>query len=794
MIINYIKIALRNFSRNKAITLIKILGLALGLAVTFFILIYISKETSYNDYNLQKEKVFRINRIDHLSGWKSRETCFPMKEALVNDFPEIEDATRVFKLKDIIVLKDEQGIEEMEFLCVDKEFFDIFTVHKIFGDFSNFSEKDNQLVITESVAIKYFGKIDVVDESLQIKIADKVYSHNIVAVIKDFPKTSTIKADFISTIEFGLQQISSIMIWSDGLDRSPDFYRSSWISNFLETYVMFNDKNSADDFDLKLPVMEAKYLEDTTRQNYYIQNLKDIYLHSTDMLDKDNYGDLNSILIFGAIALLVLLIACINYIVLSVTQIINRTKEVGIRKILGAKRSDLFSQIITESLIIVLITLPIAFILIEQFRPAMEEIIKKRFLIIYNWKFVLGLISIVSFVVFVPGLNIVYYLNRISPISIFRKNKPISKKRFNSRKLLIVLQFVIFIVLIVLTVGIKRQINYSVKSDLGFNPNDKIVLQVSDYVKAGKYNVLKDEILKNPDVANVSGAMWLPPTVGSMMFGYSDSIFIEPIKLEGLFVDHDFVETLQLNLIEGKSFKEFKNTKELKIIINQEAKRILGEDIIGKKFWDGSIIGVVEDFRFHPVHSNVQPMILIAEVPMIREMVIDLHSEINQSILVKLKNDLESAFPGFNKDFEVLIERFDELYNNEKRQAKLIGIYSFLAIFIAAIGLLGLTISTTQKQTKSIAIRKVHGASIIEIWKMLTGDFVKLILIALLVASPVAYYFLNKWLQNFAYKTTIEWWMFIVAGVFALFISLATISWYSLKAASKNPVESLRYE
>lgn len=793
MITNYIKTAFRNFSRNKSITSIKIIGLALGLAVTFFILIYISAETSYNDYNLNKDKIFRINRIDHLAGWKSRETCFPMKEALVNDFPEIELASRVFKLKDIVVIKDEQEIEEKEFICVDKEFFNIFTTHRISGDFSSFSVSDNQLVITESAAIKYFGKVDVVNESLQIKIGNKKHIHNIVAVIKDFPKTSTIKADFISTIEFGLQQISSVMIWSDGQDRSPDFYRSSWTSNFLETYVLFNQK-SIGNFDHKLQSFETKYLEDTTRQDYYIQNLKDIYLHSTDMLGKEDYGDLNSILIFGAIALLVLLIACINYIILSVTQIINRTKEVGVRKILGAKQGDLLKQIIIESLIVVFITLPIAFILIEQFRPAMEEIIKKQFIITYNLKFVLGLISIISFVVFVPGLNIVYYLNRISPISIFRKDKPISKKRFGSRKLLIILQFVIFMVLIVLTFGIKRQINYSIKSDLGFNPNNKIVLQVSDFVKDGKYNTLKNEILKNPNVVNVSGAMWLPPTVGSMMFGYSDSTFVEPIKLEGLFVDHDFIETLELDLIEGESLKKFENSKELKIVINQEAKKILGEDILGKQFWDGKIIGVVEDFRFHPVHTNVQPMILIVQVPMIREMVIDLRTEINEQVLSKLTRDIKSAFPEFNSEFEILTDRFDDLYNKEKRQAKLIGIYSFLAIFIAAIGLLGLTISTTQKQTKNIAIRKVHGATTISIWKMLISSYVNLILLAFIIAVPTSYYFLDKWLQNFAYRTNIVWWTFILAGILAIFISLLTVSWYSIRAARQNPVESLRYE
>jgi putative ABC transport system permease protein len=794
MFTNYIKIALRYFSRNKSITSIKIIGLALGLAVTFFILIYISAETSYNDYNTKKDRIFVINRYDGIGGWKSRETCFPMREALINDFPEIECVTRVSKLKNILVLKDEQEIKEKEFICVDKSFFDIFTLNKLEGEFNTFSENDNQLVITESTARKYFGRTDVVNESLKIKIANTEYSHNIVAVINDFPKTTTIKADFISTIEFGLQQVSTAVMWNDGIDRSPDFFRTNWESDFLETYILFKDKTLAHNFDKKLQVMESKYLKDTTQQEYYIQNLKDIYLHSTDMLDKDELGDISSILLFGGIALLVLLIACINYIILSVTQIINRTKEIGIRKILGAKQGDLFRQIIIESLIIVVITVPIAFVLIEQFRPAMEEVIKKQFIITYNWKFLLGLISIISFVVFVPGLNIIYYLNRISPISIFRKDKPISKKRFNSRKILIVLQFIIFIVLIVLTIGIKRQINYSIKSDLGFNPENKVVVQVSDLVKTGKYEAFKNEILKNPDVVNVSAAMWLPPTTGRMIMDYSDSSLTESIKMEVLFVDHDFIETFDLELLEGNSLKDFKDSKGLKVVGNEQAKKLMGADIIGRKFWDGDIIGIVKDFRFHSVHENVNPMVLIAGGPMIREMVIDLQSEINEKVLLKLKKDIKSAFPEFNSEFEILTQRFDFLYNKEKQQAKLIGIYSFLAIFIAAIGLLGLTISTTQKQTKSIAIRKVNGATTISIWKLLISSYVNLIMIAFIVAVPISYYFLDKWLNNFAYKSNIAWWIFIVAGILAIFISLLTVSWYSIRAARQNPVNSLRCE
>ena len=795
MITNYIKIAFRNFYLHKSITFIKILGLALGLAVTFFILFYISTETSYNNFHQNKERIFVINNYDYLGGWKSRETCYPLRDAIINEMPEIQLSTRLIKFDDFSLKKENDLFSESKMICVDKEFFDIFTIIKKAGSFERFTDNDLNIAISESAALKYFGSIDIINRPIDIIIGNRESTLNIVAVFKDLPKLSTVKANFIATTEFGVEQLNAKMMWSDGVDREADFYRKSWDSSFLETYILLKNKNQANGFDKKLNDVIKKHESDPTyEQDFYIQNLSDIYLKSADMLDKDEMGDLNSIIIFATIALLVLIIACINYIILSVTQIINRTKEVSVRKILGAKQSDLFKQISVESVIMILITLPIAFIFIEQFRPIMEEMIRKQFMVTYNWKLLFGLIGIIGFVVFVPGLNIMHYLNRISSISIFQKSKNISLKKFSMRKLLIIFQYVIFIVLIVLALGIRNQINFITKSDLGFNPKNKVVLQVVDYIKNGKYQTLKNELLKYPEVENVSAAMWLPPSTGKMMVDYSDTTMTESIQLEALFVDHDFIETFDIDLIEGQSLSEYNGSDGLKVIANQQACKLMGDDIIGKKFWGGDIVGVASDFRFHSANEIVKPMVLIAGGPMMREMVINLKDEINESFLNKLTEDLVVNFPDLDTDFEILTERFDKLYNKEKRQAKLIGIYSFLAIFIASIGLLGLTISTAQKQTKSIAIRKVNGATTTLIWKLLISGYVRLIAIAFIIAAPFAYYFLNKWLQSFSYKTNIAWWIFVLSAVLAILISLITVSWYSIKAARKNPVNSLRYE
>ena len=795
MITNYIRIAIRNFLRNKSITLIKILGLALGFAVTFFILIYVSTETSYNDYNKNKEKIFRLNQNNIKYGWRSVSTSYPMRDEIINDFPEIEDATRIVYINNIEVIEENGVFAENTVLCVDSAFFRIFTMNIVSGGLSEFTLDQNSVVLTESSALKYFGTTDIINNALKIRSDDDEFVLNIIAIIKDIPYTSTIKADFISTMELGLNQANKRMIFSDGQERDTEYYRTNWDVNFLETFILFKDINNAIGFDNKFKQFEEKHFEDTTARDYYIQNLEDIYLGSKDLFGSDNLGDINSIYIFSAIAFLVLLVACINYIILSISQILARTKEVSIRKIAGARQADLFKQISIESIIIMLITIPLAFIIIEQFRPVLERIITKQIILIYNWKFITGFLAIVGFVIFIPGLNIVYFLNKISPISILRKDGQITTNRFNIRKILIVFQFIIFIVLVVLTIGIQRQLDFSINSDLGFNTENKIVIPVDKIVKEGKYQALKTELLKIPEVKNISGSMWLPPSNSRMTFSYSDSIYVEPVNMEAVFVDRDFIETFEMKMIYGKSFTEFETSSDWKIIVNESAANILGEeDVIGKNIWNGVVVGIVNDCKFHSVHEEIQPMIFIVMEGNIREMVLAFNHELNQETISKLINKIQNFSEEIGKEPELLSERFNELYKKEKRLGTLLGIFSFLAIFIASIGLLGITIFTAKKQTKNIAVRKVIGASSISILKLLLSGYIKLIIIALLFASPIAYFLLNKWLQNFAYQIGIAWWLFLVAGILAFLLSMLTISWYSLKESRKNPVESLRYE
>ena len=503
-------------------------------------------------------------------------------------------------------------------------------------------------------------------------------------------------------------------------------------------------------------------------------------------------GNFKSIYIFSAVALLVLLIASINYIILSASQIVSRTKEIGVRKILGAQKKSLLKLLFTESFIVSIVAFILAFIIIEQFRPLINQFFNKQIIILFNWKMLLGTLLILGIVTLAPSVYMMYYFNKISPIDIMRKEKMYRHHKFSLKKVMLALQYIIFVGLVIGSLGIVKQLKYAMHSDLGFNSENKLVIPVAEMVQAGKYQTIKQELLKINEIDNISGAMWLPPSNSRMSVNMSlPNDPAEKINVEGLFVDKDFIETFDLKMVEGNSFRFYGENTQGKVIINEKARQYfeLRNEVRGNE-----IVGVVKDFKFHSFHEQIEPMFLVVGDFMIRNMVIHYNTRDISSLTEQIKKGILDVYPQMQFDHSFLTDNFDELYKEEKRMAVLISVFSFLAIIIASLGLLGITIFTTKKQTKNIAIRKVNGASTASIFKFFVSDYIKLIVIALIIASPLAYYLLNQWLQNFAYQTSIAWWMFVFAGLLALFFTLITISWYSIKAARKNPVESLRYE
>ena len=792
MLANYITTALRNFYRNKSITFIKILGLALGLASIFFILIFIIQETSYNKYLSNSDRIYRIIQQNNVHHWKTPQSPYGLRDELLANYPEIKKAARVFDFHSTQIDVNQQTFNAENYICTDQDFFDIFKPNIIHGNISEFDKDPYQLAISKSTAEKYFGTTDVINKVLKVLSFGKEMQVLIKAVYEDFPVTSTIQPDFISPLELSLMQINKYMMSSDNTEFKVSYYKENWDLEIFRMYILCDKHVNPASFAKISDDITTRKFENPDDRAFYLQSITDVYLQSDDILGGDVKGSLKSIYVFSAVALLVLLIASINYIILSTSQIVSRTKEIGVRKILGAQKKSLLKLLLTESLIISGLAFILSFIIIEQFRPLINQFFNKQIIIQFNWEMILGTLFIFGVVVIAPTVYMMHYFNKISPIDIMRKEKMYAHRKFNLKKVMLALQYIIFIGLVIGSIGIVKQLRYAMHSDLGFNPSDKLVISVGELVQAGKFKTAKQELLKINEIKNISGAMWLPPSNGRMSVNMSiPENPTESFNIEGLFVDKDFIETFDMKLVEGNSFRIYGENARGKVIINEKARQFyeLGDDI-----WGGEIVGVVEDFYFHSLHEKIEPMFLVVGDFMIRNMVIHYSTNDISTLTSKIKQVLSSVYPQMEFNHSFLTDTFDELYKEEKQMAVLISIFSFIAIFIASIGLLGITIFTTKKQTKNIAIRKVNGASSARIFLLFVSDYIKLIAIALIIASPVAYYFLNRWLQNFAYQTNIAWWMFIFAGLLALLFTLITISWYSIKAARKNPVESLRYE
>ena len=792
MLVHYIKTAVRNFLRNKSITVIKILGLALGLASIFFILIFIIQETSYNKYLENSENIYRIIQQNNVHHWKTPKSPYLLHDELLASYPEVKKVARIFDFHSTQIDINQETFNAENYICADQDFFEIFKPNIIIGNISEFENDPYQVAISKSTAQKYFGTTDVINKDLTVLSFGEQIQVIIKAVYEDFPVTSTIHPNFISPIELLMLRINDYMPFTDNIERDVSFYKENWELEIFRTYILYDDKANPASFAKISDDITARKFENPEDRAFYLQPVTDVYLQSEDILESDEKGNLTSIYIFSAVAILVLLIASINYIILSTSQIVSRTKEIGVRKILGAQKKSLLKLLFTESFLISIVAFILAFIIIEQFRPLINQIFDKQIIILFNWKMILGTLFIFSIVVIAPAVYMIYYFNKISPIDIMRKEKMYTHHKFNLKKVMLALQYIIFIGLVIGSTGILNQLRFAMHSDLGFNPDNKIVIPVGELVKAGKFQTAKQELSKINDIKNISGAMWLPPSNNRMSVNMSlPDEPAEKINVEGLFVDKDFIETFNLELLKGNPFSFYGENAQGKVIINEKTHQYYRLD---DEIWGSEIVGVVNDFKFHSFHEQTGPMFLAVGDYMIRNMVIHYKTKDISSLIEQVKETLLEVYPQMQFNHSFLTDNFDELYKEEKRIAVLISVFSFLAIFIASLGLLGITIFTTKKQTKNIAIRKVNGASTASIFKLFVSDYILLIIIALIIASPLAYYLLNRWLQNFAYQTNLPWWMFIFAGLLALFFTLITISWYSLKAARKNPVESLRYE
>jgi len=806
MIRNYIKVAFRNLWRNKGFSAINIIGLAIGLTTCLLILFFVQDELSYDRYNTKLDRIYRVDGDLIFGG-----THFilavapePMGATLKRDYPQVEQYTRMRGYGGMRVKKGDVDVQEDRVIYADSTLFDVFTLPMIAGDPKTALVEPNTVVITEDMAKKYFNTLsNVVGKSLVINDEKNL---KITGIIKNIPRESHFNFDFFISINGAI----------------PSWELGNWVSNNLNTYIVLKPGVDPLVFQAKLDEINVRYVgpqakqmlgismeefkKSGNRNDHFLMPLSKIHLYSNKTAELDANGSIQYVYIFSAIAIFILVIACINFMNLSTARSSNRAKEVGVRKVLGSLKKNLVWQFLTESMVISCIALVLALGLAILLLPYFNQLSGKAMgisLLTHSWVFP-SLLILVLVVGFLAGSYPAFYLSSFQPITVLKGKLAKGFKTGWLRSSLVVIQFAISIILIVGTAVIYKQLNFIRSKNLGFNRDQVLVLQ-------NTWPVAKpfvDEVLKLSGVKNATMTGYLP-TNGwrSDMPLYPEAVIDDKkaASMQTWQVDEGYIPTLGMQMAQGRNFSRDMPTDSTGVIINEAAAKLLGfkdpvgrnlygmDDFPDKKLTPHPIIGVVKDFNFSSLREQVSPVALF-----LREqrgaMAFKVETKNIQSLISQIEGKWKAMAPGMPFKYSFMDDDFNNIYQSEVRIGRIFVSFAILAIFIACLGLFGLVTYAAEQRIKEIGIRKVLGATVGNIVTMLSGDFLKLVAIALLFAFPVAWWAMHRWLQDFAYRVDVGVWVFVIAGASALMIALATVSFKAISAALMNPVKSLRTE
>jgi putative ABC transport system permease protein len=825
MIKNYIKIAWRNLVRNKVSGIINISGLAIGLACVLLIGMYIKDELSYDRFFKDSNRIYRVN-LDGKMGndqFLIGHTPPPAGAALMNNFPEIESYTRILSPGDEIIHYENKGqhnsLTEKSILVVDSNFLKFFNYPLIAGDASTCLNGINSVVLTQKAAKKYFGDELPIGKTL---IFDEYSTpFTVTAVLKDIPKQSSLQFEI-------LQPAASMP--------AIKHFSWSWVWLQMGTYVKLRANVAADQASIvklesKLPQMVATQAASAFKRigqpwdefkrkgghwDLRLQPLTDLHLYSANIGTRFfDQGDIKYVYIFSAVALFIMLLACVNFMNLSTAQSAKRAKEIGIRKVLGSLRKQLVRQFITEAMLYTLFAAIAALIIIMVVLPAFNQLADKKLSlnVFLDFKTWVGILSLVLITGLLAGSYPAFFLTSFKPVSILKGSGLFngSGSGFFTRNALVVFQFTVSTVLIICTIIVYKQLVYNQTKDLGFDKENVVI--ISNTGRLGtREESLRQELLKLPKVANASISTGMP---SKSSFGDTYVPEVNPgnvnggepnIMLSSFMVDDAFVPTLNLKLIKGRAFsKEF--TDSASVLLNETAVKQIGwKDPIGKSLtYPGNgdqkfrVIGVIKDFNIESLKSDFSPFALFyttSKTYRIRSSYIAVRLKPGDysKAINSIQNKWKEIAPDLPFDYSFMDAEFDALYRSDQTMGKVFSVFTFLSLTVACLGLLGLAIYTAERRNKEIGIRKVLGASVQNVVTMLSADFLRLVIISSIIAFPIAWYAMNKWLQDFAFRTNISWWVFFLAAGVTMVIALITISFQSIKAALTNPVESLRSE
>lgn len=808
MLGNYLKLALRNLKKNKSFSAINVLGLAIGIATCLLITLYVLDELSYDRQNIKAGRIYRVNADINFGGTLQKLAVAPdpLAFTMVNEYPQVENAVRFRNYGSSVVRKGEQNIKEEKIISVDATLFDVFTLPMIAGNPKTALREPNTVVITEAIAEKYFGTTQAVGQVLRF---DNQTDYKVTGVIENLPPNMHFDFDFFVSMA-----------------GSEESKQNNWVSFNFNTYLLLREGTRPETIVKKFEEVADKYLfpqavdlmgitrESFEKSGSYLRfsltPLTDIHLKSDKLSELGPNSDIQFVYTFSAVALLILVIACVNFMNLSTARSANRAKEVGVRKVLGTPRSHLVNQFLTESVVMSVIAFVLGYAIAFLMLPYFNNLAAKELtLSITAHPVLLPLLLGCSIVVgLLAGSYPAFYLSSFQPIKVLKGRLGSGFRSSYFRSTMVVFQFSISIALIIGTIVIYRQLNFIRNKKLGFNKEQVLVVR-DTYVLGEQVAVFKNEALRLPHMVSATVSSYLPvPSARSEDMFFPEGV-IDPkksISMQNWNVDVDYLRTMGMEIVRGRSFSKDLLTDSNTVIINEAAAQVMGlQDPIGKKVGNlqnvndrnsmryYTIIGVVKNFNYESLRQNIEALCM-----KLGQSTGSISFRMQTGDVMGVVENMERLWkemaPGQAFSYSFLDEDFNAVYRTEQRMGTIFISFAVLAIFIACLGLFGLATYAAEQRTREIGIRKVLGASAGSIAGMLSRDFLKLVLIAALIVFPVAWWAVHQWLEDFAFRITISWWIFVFAAAVALLIALLTVSFQAIRAAIANPVNSLRTE
>jgi putative ABC transport system permease protein len=789
MIRNYFLTAIRNILRYKGFSFINILGLSIGIAATLLILLWVQDELSFDKFHKNADRLYQVEEDQYYSGEVYHVTVTPYPSGPVwrEEIPEIENACRYQWSFGMLFNYGEKAFYEDNCLAVDSTFFSMFSFPLIKGNPHQLLREPFTAVLTEKAAEKYFGNEDPLDKSLNV---NNQYEFTVAGIIEEPPGNSTLQFDILIPFDFL---------------KEKGQYSDHWGSNSIRTYVLLDENAVLDSVNNKLTRVVRSNVETTT--DFSVFPFTRVHLHQYF-----GYGHPTTavifVYIFSIIAAFVLIIACINFMNLSTAKSSTRAREIGMRKAVGGNRKNLVTQFLGESFLLTLLSMIIALIIISLILPVFNQIAGKELIFkdLLNAKFIVGLVVLTILTAFIAGLYPSLFLSSFKTVNILKGESVTGRGSGILRKVLVVFQFTLSIFLIIGTIVIYKQLIYIRNIDLGFDKEHVFYIYMRGEI--GKnYETLKGEFSKNPQVKSVSATLHSPTHIGSNSGGADwDGKDPEMRVLIGYSaIDYDYIETMGIEIVAGRSFSRDYPSDRITdstaaFLVNEEVVRIMGtDDPVGQRFdfanRKGTIVGVMKNFHYHSARNKIEPLAIHCRKG---EELSALVVKLGPGDITKSMDELEKTWheilPIYPFDYIFLDQDYDQMYRTEERMGNIIKYFTILGIIIACLGLFGLASFTAERKTQEIGVRKVVGASVSAIISLLSKEFTYLVVFSCIIAVPVAYFVMKMFLNEFAFHTNLNWWIFALACLAALIIANLTVSFQATRAALTNPAEALRYE